>query len=473
MGTSTAIDLGREDAAHILARHAVHLTYDALPDDVIDMTKKGILDTIGVILPAGTTSPETQQLVDLMIETGGREEATILGFGHKIPAWHAGYVNGAMANCQDYSDLHPDAAHISSPVIPAALAMAERIGNVSGKDFITAVALGVDLQCRLTLAAGKPGGKMAPWHPSPLFGVFSAALACAKLLNLDWNQTVDALGLAFVQASGTHEIVFGKDSTIRGFGHAVPGEVGVRAALMAQRGISGVRNSLEGTAGLWNVYYQGNYDRDLLLGDLETRWDVRSDGFKPWPSCGFTHVHIDMIRELIREHALQPAEVENITITVGDFARGQTEPLEEWRRPVNTMLAKLSVPFSVAIAMQKGDVAISDYFEENLTNEAVLMMADRVQSNFDTQYNFIPGSGFPGGEIEIDTTDGRTLSRNQPRAYGHPEKPMSWDDLVAKFKDCASYAPKPPQADQLDQAVTMLRNLETVDAVSDIISLIG
>ena len=462
-----------EDAAFTFARYGVCLNFEDIPADVVDMTKKTILDTVGVIIPASTTSPEARELVDLMLDIGGKEEATILGFGRKVPAWHAGYVNGAMANCQDYSDLHPDAAHISSPVMPAAIAMAERLGNVDGKAFITAVALGVDLQCRLTLAAGKPGGKMAPWHPAPVFGVFAATLACCKLLNLDWDRTVNALGLAFIQSSGTHEIVFGKDSTIRGFGHAVPGEVGVRAALMAQRNISGVRNSFEGPAGFWNVYYGGDYDREVLVGDLGQRWDVRDNGFKPWPSCGFTHVHIDMIRELIREHGLAAEDVKTITVTVGDFARGQTEPLDEWRRPRNGMLAKLSIPFSVAVAIQRGDVAISDFFEESLRDERVLAMADRVHSRFDDRYNFLPGSGFPGGELEIITRDGRTLSRCQPRAYGHPEKPMTWDGLIAKFRDCASYAANPVPIDRLDRAVGQFRNIENVANVGDLFASVG
>jgi 2-methylcitrate dehydratase PrpD len=472
-GGADVADFAERDAAFLFALYAERITYADLPPDVVDMTKKGILDTIGVILPAGTTSPETRELVDLMLDAGGKQEATILGFGRKLPAWHAGYVNGAMANCQDYSDLHPNAAHISSPVIPAALAMAERLGNVDGERFITAVALGVDLQCRLTLAAGKPGGKMAPWHPAPLFGVFAAALACAKLLSLDWDKMVNALGLAFVQAAGTHEIVFGKDSTIRGFGHAVPGEVGLRAALMAERGITGVRNSFEGAAGLWNVYYQGDYDRDALVGDLGTRWAVRDDGFKPWPSCGFTHVHIDMIRELVREHGVTPDEVEAITVTVGDFARGQTEPLEEWRRPTNAMLAKLSIPYNVATAMRKGDVTIRDFFDENLNDADTLAMADRVFARFDPRYNFLPGAGFPGGALEIRTRNGRRLTREQSRAYGHPEKPMSWNGLIAKFRDCASYAAVPATADRIDRAVAMLRNLEQVSDVAEIVALIG
>lgn len=462
-----------DDAAFVLARHSVALTYKDLPEGVAEMTKKTILDTTGVLLPASTTSPETQALADLVLDLGGKEEATLLGFGRKVPAWLAGYVNGASANCQDYSDLHPDAAHISSPVIPAAIALAERQGGVSGANFIAAVATGVDLQCRLTLAAGKPGGMLAPWHPAPLFGVFSAALACSKLLDLDVDQTVNALGIAFTQAAGTQEIVFGKDSTIRGFGHAVPGEVGVRAALMAQSGISGVRNSLEGAKGLWNVYYQGEYDRERLLGAMHTRFDVLDDGFKPWPTCGFTHVFIDMVRELKGEHGFKPDDVDSVTVTVGDFAHGQTEPLEEWRRPANSMLAKLSVPFTVATALQRGDVAIRDFSEENLHADDVLAMADRIHARLDPQYDFVAGDGFPGGEIEIRTRDGRTLKRQQPQAYGHPRKPMSWDGLIAKFMDCASYSAHQVSAAVTDQAVQGFRDLEAVPDVAALFALVG
>ncbi|NKY54358.1 MmgE/PrpD family protein [Nocardia vermiculata] len=471
--TTGYIEDAGADAAFVLARHAVALTYSDLPDGVADMTSKTILDTTGVILPASTTSPEAKALADLVLDLGGKQEATLLGFGSKAPAWLAGYVNGAMANCQDFSDLHPDAAHISSPVIPAAIALAERQGDIAGREFITSVVLGVDLQCRLTVAAGKPGGRMAPWHPAPLFGVFGAALACSKLLRLDENQTVNALGIAFTQAAGTHEIVFGKNSTIRGFGHAVPGEVGVRAALMAQAGISGVRRSFEGVHGLWNVYYQGEYDRDLLLGDLGVRYDVLEDGFKPWPSCAFTHVFIDMVRALMREHRFEPQEVESATVTVGDFARGQTEPLAEWRRPPNSMLAKLSVPFTVATALQRGDVTIADYFDEKLTDLDVLAMADRIESRYDEQYDFVAGSGFPGGEIAIRLRDGRTLTRQQPRAYGHPLAPMTWDGLIAKFKDCAGYAARPIPGQALDRAVTGFRELESIDDVGELFALLG
>ncbi len=457
------------EAAVAFAKNAVALRFEDLPDDVVDMTKKSILDTTGVIIPASTTSPEARALVDLVLDMGGNQEATLLGFGASAPAWLAGYVNGAMVNCQDFSDLHPRASHISSPVVPAAIALAQREGGISGREFITAVALGVDLHCRFTRAVGTP----SPWHPAPAFGVFSAALACSKLLNLDESQTVDALGLAFIQSAGTQEIVFGKGTSVRGFGHAVPGEVGVRAALMARAGIGGVRQSLDGQYGFWNVYYDGKHDRDLLLGDLGTRYDVLENGFKPWPSCAFTHVHIDMVRELVREHHLTPDDVETITVTVGDFARGQIEPLEEWRRPTNTMLAKLSIPFNVAVAMQRSDVTVGDFGEEDLHDRDLLDMADRVEYVFDPQYNFVSGAGFPGGSMEILTRGGRRLTRQQPHAFGHPMKPMSWDQLEEKFRGCAGYAAVEIPEANLDQVTRDFRALQEVDDVREVFGLLG
>jgi 2-methylcitrate dehydratase PrpD len=137
------------------------------------------------------------------------------------------------------------------------------------------------------------------------------------------------------------------------------------------------------------------------------------------------------------------------------------------------MLAKLSIPFNVGVAMQRGDVAISDFFDDKLVDEDVRAMAERVHSRFDPRFNFMPGSGFPGGEMEIVTRDGRTLTRNQARAYGHPEKPMSWDGLIGKFRDCASYAARPASADGIDRAVAMLRDLEHIDDVAEVVALIG
>src|SRR5690606_9023960 len=160
-------------------------------------------------------------------------------------------------------------------------------------------------------------------------------------------------------------------------------------------------------------------------------------------------------------------------VTVGDFARGQTEPLEEWRRPANPMLAKLSVPFTVATALQRGDVTIADYFDEKLTDPEILAMADRVRSRYDEQYDFVAGSGFPGGEIVIHLRDGRTLTREQPRAYGHPLVPMMWDGLIAKFKDCAGYAARPIPDEALDRAVAGFRDLASVGNVGDLFALLG
>lgn len=137
------------------------------------------------------------------------------------------------------------------------------------------------------------------------------------------------------------------------------------------------------------------------------------------------------------------------------------------------MLARLSVPFTVATALQQGNVTIADYADEKMTDVGILAMADRVGYRYDDRYDFVAGDGFPGGEIEIRTRDGRTLTRSQVRAYGHPLEPMTWDGLIEKFKDCAGYAAHPISADALDRAVEGFRNLESVENVGDLFALLG
>ncbi|MFC1994471.1 MmgE/PrpD family protein, partial [Chloroflexota bacterium] len=189
--------VGNEEAALLFARHVTGISYKDLPAEVVDITKKCILDTVGVTLAASGTSPEAKVLVELVKEAGGTEESTILGFGGKVPSWHAGYLNGAMSHCLDYDDLYvAGGGHISAPIVPSAIAMAERCGSVNGKELITAVASGIDMFCRLGLATV---GRKLEWMVMPIFGVFGAAAACGKLLSLDEEQQLNAFGIAFTR----------------------------------------------------------------------------------------------------------------------------------------------------------------------------------------------------------------------------------------------------------------------------------
>ncbi len=194
----------QKDLAFSLAEYAANLKYEDLPGSTVDMTKKDIMDTLGTAL-AGSTGDGVKIALDLMTDWDGKKESTVLGYGQKLPALSAAFINGTMAHARDYDDVHDRGiVHAGVSAIPSCLAVAERIGKVSGKEFITAIALGIDMMCRLGMAAGLSPATSG-WHNTAIFGIFGSAAACGRLLKLDMNKMVNTFGIAYSQSSGNRQ----------------------------------------------------------------------------------------------------------------------------------------------------------------------------------------------------------------------------------------------------------------------------
>lgn len=456
------------DLAYTFARNVVRVGYKDLPPKVVEATKRSVLDTLSVLVAASGTVPGIAEMVELAKEAGGREESTIVGFGGRVPAWMAAFVNAAMGHSLDYDDLHHGAMlHPSSPTVTAGFAIAERLGGVTGSDFITAVALGNDLACRLGLSVPLKG----TWHNTTVFGVFGAAATSGKLLGLDEERMVDALGIAFCQAAGTMELREGVDSNLGGMRDAFPAKGGVLSALMAQKGISGIKNTFEGRAGLFPVYFGGEYDREVLTSELGKRFEGVNVGFKPWPSCGTTHIYIDATLQIVSEHDIAPEDIEEITATVGDFAQKLFVPLEGRRSPATTLDAKYSIPFTVATAAARRKVVIEDFTPEGIKDPVTLKMAQKVVPRYDPAFTTIKGR--PPGEIEIRTRQGKVYRKRLEVPYGHHTKPLGQQDIVKKFRDCALYSVKPLPPGNVDKVIELASHLETLEDVSQVIRLLG
>src|SRR5918997_4302753 len=175
-------DLSKDnrDLVHVFASHAAELAYDQISDDAQWAAKKSILDTLGVILAASGMEPAVRAVINIVKESGGKPECTILGFGGRAPAMMAALSNGALAHCLDYDDQTPWGQHASSSIVPAVFAVAERQGGVSGQDMIAAVAAGQDIFARLRCNVGWK----KDWTLSTVLGVFAGAAAASRVMRL-------------------------------------------------------------------------------------------------------------------------------------------------------------------------------------------------------------------------------------------------------------------------------------------------
>ena len=458
------------DASYSLARNVIDTKYESLPDDTVETTKIDILDTLGVAL-AGSTAPGIKPLVELLQEWGGKEESTVFAYGGKLPVILAAQANASMAHARDYDDTHTEGSlHIGVVVVTTALAMAERKGGVSGKDIITAVTLGLDIAVRMSSSAIKrrPEVQHSGWHPTALYGYFSAAATAGKILGLDEEKMVNAFGIAYHQAAGNNLHVYEGAMTKR-MGAGFAAKAGIQSALMAERGITGVKNSLETKdLGLYDLYHSG-LNRDKLLGGLGKDFKGTSVSIKPYPCCRLTHHYIDVVLELVNENDIKPDEVESITTMVHSHSdQVVCQPTEAKHDPRNIIDCQFSVPWTVASAVVNRKVGLSEFTEEALKETAIRQMAKRVNCVVD---NSLPNNMAPG-LVTIKTKKGE-FSRKGGAPLGEPENPISQDALIAKFMDCASWAVKPLPKNQLDKVVDAVMNLEKLGDASQIPQLLA
>src|SRR6516225_7620723 len=200
------------DLVHILADHAAASRYADIPVEAREAAKKSILDTLGVSLAASGLEPAARGVIEIVRESGGAPQCTLLGFGGKFPALSAAFGNGALAHCLDYDDQTPWGQHAASSVVPAVFAVVERQGGASGRDLIAAVAVGQDIFGRLR----RHVGWKKDWNLSTVLGVLAASAAAARALGLSPERTAHALGIATMQSSGIMEMVAGRGSDLRG-----------------------------------------------------------------------------------------------------------------------------------------------------------------------------------------------------------------------------------------------------------------
>jgi 2-methylcitrate dehydratase PrpD len=458
----------KKDVVWTLAGNIVRTKYEDLPKETVETTKKSILDTLGVIAAASGISPECRLLIDLIKDAGGKEESTIIGWGGRVPAWMAAFANGAMGHCLDYDDLFYEAlVHPSCPVVSAGLAIAERLSGVSGKEFITAVALGSDLICRMGLAVN---WKM-DWNLTTLLGAFGTAATSGKLLKLNEAGNVSALGIVLCEAGGTHEMRYSVGNHLGGMRDGYPAKDGVLSALMAKQGIIGPENCLEGRAGLFNVHFGGDFKKEVLIADLGKKFVGTHVAIKAWPTCGTSHVYIDATLRIVIDQDIQPRDIEAITLYVGDFGMLHCQPIEERRCPQTTSDAKYSIPFSAAIAATKRRVAIEDLTLEGIREPGILEMAQRVNPKRDARFN--ADEGEPPGMVEINTKDGSSHSQRLEFGYGHPKNPISKADVIKKFQDCLSYSARTISEDNSEKIIEMVMNLEKTEDVGRLPRLFG
>jgi 2-methylcitrate dehydratase PrpD len=445
-----------KDPAWALAEHVCGSGFADLPAVTRVATCNDILDTFGCLL-GGSGAPGIAELARVIGGWGGARQSQVMLWQQRLPAPQAAMLNASMAHALDFDDTldHGGSIHPGASVLAAGLAVSDMLGGVSGERLLLAIALGLDVSCRVALASTVDRG----WHRTAAMGVFGAAAAAGKLLGLNVEQMVNALGIAFSQAAGNRQCIVDGALTKRlQAGQAASS--GVLAAILAREGFTGAHNIFLGRFGFFELYQPNGHDPAILLDELGKAFRGDQLSFKPY-ACGRPqHAMLDAAiaarNELGLGTATDLSEIADLRVAaaVATIAE-QFNGAPHKRRPTQIVEAQFALPYLIATGVVHGRVGITEVAD--IHNVEVLNIAGR-----------IAGVGAEGGPVgvTIRLRDGRAATVAIGPPLGSPENRLGSEQLLTKFADCARNAVRKLSDDVVAEAADTILHLEDVQDVS-------
>jgi len=410
-----------------------------LDPEVGAATRRSIVDTLGVSI-AAVREPAVRVVASTFVGRGGVPEASVLGLSRKVPAASAALVNGTMAHALDFDDTHlPSVLHPSASVVPAALAVAEAKGS-AGTAVETAIAVGIEVTCRLGMAAYDPELRNSIFferglHATSICGTIGAAVAAALLHGADTETVSHVIGIAASMGSGLIE-ANRTGGTIKRVHCGWAAHSGITAAELATAGLTGPPTILEGRFGFFEAFTGGFYDRPSLVGGLGEEWELLRLFTKPYPTNHFTQAGIDAAIYL-RRQGLNPDTISAIRLGVPTpVLRTIAEPLDAKAAPESGYSARFSGPFTVATALLGGGglgVSSADFSDDSVKDPDHLALSALVHCYADEKSTRAFPNQFPG-VLNVETKDGTMLEHRVTHTRGGPENPLSKDELELKFR---------------------------------------
>ena len=420
-----------------LADFVTNLDHGDIPGTVRTRALHHMLDAAGIAM-ASTRYEFAHKTLSGLKGIAGKGDVPVIGMPAALPVRDAATMNGFLCHGLDYDDTHVAAiVHPTASVFPAVLSTAAHVG-ASGEELVTAYIAGVETAARIGMVA-KSQFHQVGFHPTGMVGVFGCALAAGRLMGLTKGQLMHAQGLAVSMASGSMEFL--EDGAWNKRFH--PGwaaSAGITAAAVAKEGFVGATSPYDGRFGLFNAYLGRGprtemIDLSLATAGLNEAWELLATAIKPFPTCHFTHGAIDAALAL-RDDIGDYHEIEAIKVLVPEGVHSTIcEPEANKKRPQNDYDAKFSTHFLVSAAIVRGRLTLDELEPNELRDPEILSLADKLS------YADDPESPFPvaySGEVIITMKDGRELRHREHINRGAADRPLSNEDIIAKYRDNAA-----------------------------------
>jgi 2-methylcitrate dehydratase len=445
-----------------MARWAASLQYQDISPDAVYQAKRFLLDSLGCAL-GGFQQHDVKIALAVLGEIAGPGAATVIGTGQRMDPVSASLANALMIRCMDYNDIYwkQDPSH-PSDIFPAAIACCERSAS-DGKELIVGLVLGHEFEMRFCEAAF-PGIRERGWHHATLTA-FVSPIVAGRALRLPWEQIQHAIGISASRQCTLGAVTAGKLTMMKNTVDPMATQNGVFAALLAENGYSGPEHVIDGKEGLTQVF-RPEWKLNLLTDGLGESWRITQCGMKAFPTEALTHTPISAVLDLVKTNDLHPDQVEKIQIrSLARAADILSDPSKY--DPQTKETADHSLPYVIAAALVDRQVTPMQFTMEKIMDEKIRAQLRKVEVVADPEIEKV----FPALQrviVNIDTTDGRSFSKQLDYPKGDPRNPLTDQEVEEKFAALAEGVLSSGAQKRVKDAVW---NLERLDSVSKLMAL--
>jgi 2-methylcitrate dehydratase PrpD len=450
------------DETRRLAQFITDINYDDLSSEVIEKAKLLILDQLGCQLSFAAL-PWNKAIYNYIRERKGyREESAVIHYGLRTTAEDAAFANAVFGHGFEMDDDElTTAAHPGVTAIPSALAAGE-MRKISGKEFLTAVVVGYDVFLRIGLATHSMMKR--GFHTTAVLGPLGAAAATCKVLGCRVDTTLNALAIAASESGGLAEYTE-TGGLVKRVHAGFAAQSGLRAALLAQAGITGPPTALEGKKGLCQAF-ANEYSLEEITAGLGKEFRILLTGTKPYCCCAAQHSTIDAVSEIMKEHIVVPEKIEKIWVWQKARDVGVIANIVE---PHDLISAQFSGRFAIALRLIKGGNSFQEYSEENLLNQEMLGLTQKIEYYVDNEMEKSNPAGAPA-RVQIRLKDGNIYEKEVQYAKGTIQNPMSRIELEDKFRGLSSMV---LTDDRVEKIIRIVARLEDLDNLHEICVLLA
>lgn len=426
--------MNEDGATKSLAKFAVELEFNKIPKNILNYLKLLFLDGVGCCVH-GNTLEWTKTLREVVTNKEDINQCSIIGTNKKTTLLNAVLINSTAGHGFESDDIHRESIlHPNSIIVPVSINVAEKIGNINGKKFLTSVVAGYEVATRIGSAAGTEL-LLRGFHPQGTHGTIAAAITAGKLMDFSTDQMVHAIGIAGSLGAGLMAAQEG--AMVKRLHSGRAAQAGVLAAQLSAKNFTGIQNIVEADYGGFLSSFSGKNDFTRSTRNLYKEWECMNTGIKPYASVTSIHTALDCLKNIMEKNNISVKNIKNIKAKISH----PTYVHCAWNyKNHNITSAQMNIYYGLALIALEGELFVNQFSKDKISNPEILNFMKKITAEVDPKIESLGHEFRHMASIELTTNDNKKFSHTEKYRKGSPENPLTKDQIISKFKTLVAYS---------------------------------